>query len=191
MLTVFQQQKLPRLFAVHDLNGDGVINRVDFEEYTRRIAGLRGWGPESMEYNELLARFFMFWHGLEDIATGKGVQDVTITEWFEYWDRILNTPGVFDAVITPIGRMIFTMLDEDGDGSITADEYAAIYRSGGLDPAEAIAAFSQLDLDRDGQLSIDEIMVHADEFFRSDDPNAPGNALFGIVPAPARIQRNA
>lgn len=183
MLTAFQKQKLPRLFAVHDLNRDGVINRVDFEEYTRRIAGLRGWGPESIEYNELLARFFMFWHGLEDIAAGKGVYDVTITEWFEYWDRILNTPGVFDAVIAPIGRLIFTILDEDGDGSITADEYAAIYRFGGLDPAEAAAAFSQLDLDRDGQLSIEEIMAHADEFFRSNDPSAPGNALFGVVPA--------
>jgi hypothetical protein len=37
MLTAFQKQKLPRLFAVHDLNRDGVINRIDFEEYTRRI----------------------------------------------------------------------------------------------------------------------------------------------------------
>jgi Ca2+-binding EF-hand superfamily protein len=37
--------------------------------------------------------------------------------------------------------MVFTILDRDGDGSVTADEYAAIYRSGGVDPTEASEAF--------------------------------------------------
>jgi Ca2+-binding EF-hand superfamily protein len=127
MLTKFQKQKLPRLFAVHDLNRDGVINRADFEEYTRRIASTRGWGPESPEYEELLTRFLTFWNGLEQSARALGASEVTLTEWFEYWDRILGTPGMYEQIAEPIGRMVFTILDQNGDGSITAAEYTAAF----------------------------------------------------------------
>jgi juvenile hormone diol kinase len=181
MLTEFQKQKLPRLFALHDLNRDGVINRADFEEYASRIASTRGWGPNSSEANELRSRFLNFWNGLEQMAENRGSRDVTLTEWFDYWDRILGTPGMYDQVCAPIAEMVYTILDHDGDGSITAAEYAETFKYSGLDAADAAPAFARLDLDRDGRLSIEEILSLADEFFRSEDPAAPGNALFGVV----------
>jgi Ca2+-binding EF-hand superfamily protein len=182
MLTEFQKQKLPRLFAVHDLNRDGVITRSDFEEYTRRIANTRGWGPESDQYQNLLARFLTFWNGLEESARAHGARQVTVTEWLDYWDVILSTPGMFGQIAAPIGRMVFTILDQDGDRSITAEEYASVFAQGGLDPAQAGPAFARLDLNGDGRISVDEIMKLLDQFFRSSDPADPGNALFGIVP---------
>ncbi len=182
MVTEFQKQKLPRLFALHDLDRDGVLTRADFEEFTRRIASTRGWGSDSAEYEELLSRFLTFWEGLEQIASARGSDRVTLAEWLEHWDQILGTPGMYDRIIIPIGRMLFTMLDQDGDGSVTAEEYAAIYSHGGLDPEEAPAAFVRLDLDGDGRLSVDEVMQLADQFFRSENPDEPGNVLFGPVP---------
>lgn len=184
MLTEFQKQKLPRLFALHDLDRDGVLTRADFEEYTRGIASTRGWGPESAEYRELLAGFLTFWEGLAQTANARGADRVTLTEWLDYWDRILETPGMYDQIVERIGRMVFTILDQDGDGSVTAEEYAAQYRHGALDVEEAAAAFARLDLDGDGRLSVDEIMQLAEQFFRSEDPDEPGNVLFGPVSGP-------
>ncbi|HSL71868.1 MAG TPA: hypothetical protein VK864_16590 [Longimicrobiales bacterium] len=181
MLTEFQKQKLPRLFAVHDLNRDGTINRADFEEYTRRIASTRGWGPESQEYKELLSRFLMFWDELEKTARARGASQVTVTEWLAHWDAILQTPALYDQ-LAPIGRLVFTILDQDGDGRVTAGEYQAVFTEGGLDSAQAAQAFARLDLDHDGRLMIEEIMTLLEQFFRSEDPAEPGNALFGIIP---------
>src|SRR5687767_6460971 len=78
MLTEFQKQKLPRLFALHDLNRDGVINRADFEDYARMIASTRGWGTDSAEYVELFGRFLRFWDGLEQVAKSRGARHVTL-----------------------------------------------------------------------------------------------------------------
>ena len=181
MLTEFQKQKLPRLFAVHDLDGNGVITRGDFDEYTRRTARTRGWGEDAPEYQELKERFRTFWNGLEETARARRASDVRLPEWFAYWEQIFQTPGLYDQIIEPIGRDVFSMLDRDGDGSITQQEYAAIYENGGLDPADAAQAFARMDLDGDGRLSVDEIMKLLDQYFRSEDPSEPGNALFGIV----------
>lgn len=45
--------------------------------------------------------------------------------------------------------------------------------------AEAAAAFRQLDRNRDGYLTTDELIKNAEEFFFSEDPEAPGNWLVG------------
>ena len=183
MLTEFQKQKLPRLFAVHDLDGNGLIDHADFDEYARRIASTRGWGRESPEYKDLQSSFGTFWMGLEQSARARGATYVDGKEWLAYWDRIFSTPGLFEQMIRPIGHTVFTMLDADGDGAVTAHEYALIYDNGGLDPADAAPAFARLDLNHDGRLTIEEMMTLLDQFFRSEDPAAPGNALFGILPS--------
>jgi Ca2+-binding EF-hand superfamily protein len=183
MLTPFQKQKLPLLFAVHDLNQDGVINRSDFEEYSARIAKTRGWGRDSAEYKQLVDRFMTFWNGLEEVARRKGARQVTVKEWLEDWDEILANPRLYDQIVPPIGRAIFTMLDQDGDGQITAKEYAITFKQGGLDEKDAAAAFERLDLNHDGRLSSEEFITLAEQFFRSNDAADPGNALFGVLPA--------
>jgi Ca2+-binding EF-hand superfamily protein len=182
MLTEFQKQKLPRLFALHDLDGDGALTRDDFEAYARGIASERGWDDRSEDARELRTRFLTFWDGLKETGASTGSARVGVPEWLEYWDRILANPALYDGMITPLARMVFTILDRDGDGAVTAEEYATIYQHGGLDSAEAPEAFARLDGDGDGRLSIDEVVRLFDEFFRSDDPAQPGNVLFGAVP---------
>ncbi len=181
MLTQFQKQKLPRLFQLHDLDDDGVITRDDFEEYARRIASTRGWNTNSGQAAELRSGFMTFWEGLEAGAHARGAQQVSKEDWFDYWDRILTTPGMYDQVIEPIARLVFTILDHDGDGAVTESEYAETFRKGGLAEADAMPAFARLDQNHDGRLSIAEIQKLLDQYFRSNDPAEPGNAFFGIV----------
>ncbi len=181
MLTELQTRKLPNLFAIHDLNRDGVLEQADFHEYTRRIASSRGWTPESPEYQQLLSRFLTFWKGLEAVADASRDQRVTINEWLAYWDRILTAEGKFDELVEPIAELIFSLLDHNGDGVISADEYALMYSAGGLDPRTAAVAFASLDLDHDGRLTVDEMWTLVRQYFQSNDPSEPGNSFFGPV----------
>jgi hypothetical protein len=160
-----------------------VISREDFEEYAERIARTRGWGPTSPQATDLSQRFLTSGRGSKRIGARHGKRDVTVQEWLHYRDRILDTPALYDQMMEPIGRMVFTMLDEGGDGSVTADEYTEIYQSGSVDRGGATEAFRRLDLDHDGRLTVDEVMTLADQFFRSDDPQDAGNVLFGVVQA--------
>lgn len=179
MLTELQQRKITNLFKVHDLNGDGVLTPTDYEEYSKRIAASRGWAPGSDAYTTLLARFMRMWEDLDRHADRNEDKRVTLDEWLAYFDTLLGTQGLYDQVGQPIAESVFTMLDRNGDGVVTADDYAVLYRSGALDPALANAAFSKLDVDRDGRVTPAELSRLLGEFFLSNDPNAPGNWLFG------------
>lgn len=178
MLTDLQQRKIKNLFAVHDLDHDGVLSPQDYKEYTGKIAAARGLKPGSPAYDELLARFMRMWDGFES-ADRNHDKRVTLKEWFAYFDRLLATEGQYEQVGEPIAEAVFSMLDRNGDGAVTADEYAWLYSSGGLDPSLAHAAFQRLDVDHDGRVSPAELSRLLREFFRSNDPEAPGNWLFG------------
>lgn len=179
MLTDLQRRKISNVFAVHDYDRDGVLTKGDFEEYTRRIAATRGWAPGSAEYGRLLSRFIAFWEGLESGSDRSGDRRVSQEEWFAYWDRILQDDDLFDDLIRPIAENVFDTLDHRGDGVVTADEFALMYTSGALDAGAAAAAFERLDGNHDGHITRDEMSHLIAEFFKSSDPDAPANWLFG------------
>ena len=70
--------------------------------------------------------------------------------------------------------------DTDGDGMISLDEYTAMFANTvNASPEDLEAAFHKLDQDGDGALSSEEIRTAAEEYYTSEDPQAPGNWLLG------------
>ena len=69
--------------------------------------------------------------------------------------------------------------DRDGDGKLSADEYVKLEWCYGVTEEAAREAFRHLDRDGDGYLTLEEGMKAIEEFYLSDDPDAPGNWLFG------------
>ena len=57
----------------------------------------------------------------------------------------------------------------------------ALKEDPGLRSTQARQVFLDLDVDGDGSVTRDELMAMAHEFYRSDDPHAPGNRLFGAL----------
>jgi juvenile hormone diol kinase len=182
MLTEFQKRKIANLFAIHDLNHDGALERSDYVEYVTRISAESGLGPGSAKYEELLSRFLGFWDMLRQAADQNHDNRVTKREWFALFEQLLASPAAVDKM-RPIGEAVFAMLDRNGDGNITLDEYKWLYSSGALDPRLAADSFKRLDTDRDGRITTSELSMRLFEFFMSDDPNAPGTWLFGPVAA--------
>src|SRR5262245_6523674 len=180
MLTDFQKRKIANLFAIHDLDHDGALEKSDYVEYTRRIAASSGYGPGSPKYDELLARFLGFWEMLRQKADANQDERVTMREWFTLFEQLISSPAAVDQM-RPIGDAVFTMLDRNGDGVVTLEEYKWLYSSGGLDPNLAADSFKKLDTDHDGRITTSELSTRLFEFFMSDDPSLPGTWLFGPV----------
>jgi Ca2+-binding EF-hand superfamily protein len=74
---------------------------------------------------------------------------------------------------------IFDIIDQDGDGQITLPNYRRYFEAWGLDETLAELAFAKLDLSGDGHLSRHAFIQLCTNFYISDDPNVPGNWLFG------------
>lgn len=186
MLTRFQKQKLTNLFAIHDLDRDGALEKSDYVEYTRRIAAKRGVGPGSPKYDALLSRFLGFWDMLRQTADRDQDERVTLREWFACFERLLSSPAAAQDM-KPIGEAVFNMLDRNDDGVVTLEEYKWLYSSGGLDPNLAADSFKRLDTDHDGRITKAELSTRLFEFFMSEDPESPGTWLFGpVAGAPER-----
>jgi Ca2+-binding EF-hand superfamily protein len=76
-------------------------------------------------------------------------------------------------------RAMFGVIDADGDGSIGPSEYRDLLSSVDIDAPVADEAFARLDGDGDGRLSEAEFTALYLDFYRSNDPEAPGSWLWG------------
>lgn len=74
---------------------------------------------------------------------------------------------------------VIGLWDRDGDQRLSADEFVKLEWCYGATEETARVIFQHLDRDEDGYLTIEECRQDAEEFYRSDDPAAPGNWLFG------------
>lgn len=77
------------------------------------------------------------------------------------------------------------IVDTTGDSSLDFDEYVRMYAGLGIDPTHSSDAFRRLDRDGDGKISYEEFRTAITEFYLSDDENAPGNWLLGLMGQPA------
>jgi juvenile hormone diol kinase len=179
MLTEFQKEKLPRLFAVYDADANGFVEREDFVRLTQSFAQARGWEPGDEEYDALEARLLSRWQSMRQFADADHDDRVSLDEWLAYVDDMLDSEDAYEAEVQKIARSTFGVFDRDGDGKLDLAEYQEGYRSLGLDEALASDVFRRLDLDYDGYISKSEHLTLVDQFFRSQNPHSPGNWVFG------------
>jgi Ca2+-binding EF-hand superfamily protein len=179
MLTDLQLKKLPKMFALNDNNGDGVIAQEDFEEAARVLARFRGLAPGTPEYEEVHRTIMSRWDHIRVTCDADGDNRVTLKEWLAYWDRVLATEGEYERVGKPFSVVVARTLDLDGDGQIAPDEYTEWLSRWGVDEKVALECFARLDLNGDGHLSVDEFVTLVAQYFQSSDPSSPGNWLLG------------
>lgn len=172
--------KLDRAFAMLDANGTGSLVQADVLALADKLGAAFG-AMENGSAARLRQALGDLWdHDLAHMDTdGDGEIDV---DGFR--------AGVLRAVagdragfLERLGEMVeawMSVADEDGDGRIGVTEFTRMYiRTLGASPDALARSFARLDTDRDGALGSDDIRRATEEFYTSEDPNAPGNELFG------------
>ncbi|RJQ81955.1 calcium-binding protein [Pseudonocardiaceae bacterium YIM PH 21723] len=182
-VSAFLDKKLNRRFRTYDLNGDGFVDKSDFDEVAHRVNeafGLDATEPRAQMFRE---RLLEVWRTLAELADGDQDGRISLDEYKSaFADRILADREAFLANYRPLVDAIMDIADTGGDGRIGLEEHIRWYTSTmGISPAEATESFRRLDRDGNGFITRDEAAQAVVEYYFSDDPQAPGNWILGKI----------
>jgi len=178
MLSELQTQKITRLFNVMDLDGNGVLEVDDYKIVCQNLGNIRGWNEDSSEYQAIYDAFMLDWENVKNMSSEQNGQ-VTLEDWLKFHDYALQTKEVYDISVTAIADQILNLFDFNQDGKFQFEEFAAFHKAYQIDESLAKSIFPKLDTAGQGYLTRDEILELIDQFFKSNDPSAKGNQLFG------------
>ena len=182
-LTELQKAKLIHMFELIDTDGNGVLEFADFQEVIDFLAEERGWDRSNRHYMKLVGTNRRLWRSLLKSCNLDADKEVSLMEWLAYHVKIFTAEDFpnpeFQMTLSSIADFFFQMMDVDGDGMATRDDYTIFCQAYGLPEQQALRIYHLLDRDGNGSLSRDEVLALVREFYLSDDPEAPGNLFFG------------
>ena len=185
MLGHFQRQKSHHYFDLIDRDEDGYIDGEDFELQASRLADRRDLSGEARE--ALKDQMMRWWEQLCATADANEDDQVSREEWDRFWEAINATVEEGDEDETAqmmkslerAGKVTFQTIDTTGSGEITEDEYEDWLVAWGAEGSAE--AFDELDRNGSGTLSEEDLVEATKEFYLSNDADAPGNFLYGVL----------
>lgn len=182
MLTPLQKNKLTHYFNILDFDKSGTLEKADFTSIGENLCVLWGFFEGSSSYDQTIAKCEQTW---KDFRAFSGLPDegsATLEEWLKFADeRIVNgTIEQYEYHIRRLTKEIINYFDENGDGQLSLNEYVDLFMAYRIEIRYSAKAFTKLDRNHNDYISQEELLVAVDQFFRSNDDNAPGNWLFGF-----------
>lgn len=172
-ITPFADRKLTHRFRTLDTDGDGFVERSDFEASVTRLSAEFGHVPGSSALQSLMGLSLRLW---ENLAAADTDHDGRISE-AEYKAAfaagLLDEPGSFEREYRPYLEAIMRIADADGDGRLTADDHVRWTRALMRLPEEHTReVFRQIDTDQDGYITTGELVDSARGYYFDEDPGS-------------------
>jgi Ca2+-binding EF-hand superfamily protein len=180
-LTLTERTMVARRFAVFDIDGNGIWQRADYEQLTRRLCGTFGHAADSAAGRAVAAGLRGLFDALLRHMDTNGDQEITQDEFAAAITRpVADRPG-FDAAVRTAAATLIQVADRDGNGVLDPREYAELTAACGAGPDDAARAFGRLDLDHNGVLDAAELTLAIGHFFASPGADHYGNVAFGHI----------
>lgn len=180
MLTELQINKLERFFYILDYDRNGAIEKEDFIGIAENLCILWNIKEEDKRYESIMKRFEGEWQKFNEFVNnneGRASWD----HWLHFAEEVIINGDLdhFNSYVENFVGEIFDNFDTDKDGYIDLDEFIDLFVAYRIEVRFAAKSFRKLDLNKDSLISRGELIKAVKEYFRSDDPDAPGNWLFG------------
>jgi Ca2+-binding EF-hand superfamily protein len=173
MASQHQLNKWPAMFNALDANKDGRLEAGDLAMLASKI-------NESGASSEALEPLMMkFWTAVLQAADTDGQDGVVVDEWLTFWRGVVNTENRYEELVRPINELIYVLLDQNKDGSVSIDELQGFYGMLGIASSHAAALFARAGLSSTDTISRTHLNQLTDEYMVGDDPEAAGNIFFG------------
>ncbi|WP_280266404.1 EF-hand domain-containing protein [Nocardia wallacei] len=180
----FLRRKLERRFQTFDFDGNGRIDRGDFESSATAVADAFGHGADSPARQRLLELSLGLWDLLASVADTDGDGRIDLGEYQRaFADGLLVTEDSFEKGYRPFLDAIMAIADTDGDGLLDADEH--VRWTGALmhlPESDARTIHHRLDTDGDGHISTDDLLHAIHDYYFDDTPDSVGTWLLGQLP---------
>ncbi len=175
----FRRDKYADYFQCLDRNGNGRIDRSDLGHYASVVKERLRLTSDSKDLARLRATTQAMWAALTGSMDEQGVGSVRLDELVGFFVSVhdqMQGGGELPRAAHDHVLVTFAVLDLNGDGAITAEEYAVYLSAIGSD-ADPAAAFAHLDLEGSGRVSMETIEARYREWVCAGDPSAHGNFL--------------
>ncbi|WP_171165779.1 EF-hand domain-containing protein [Streptomyces sp. I05A-00742] len=172
------RQKYEHRFRQLDVDDDGFISQDDVRGRARQLADAFGVPAHDPLTRNAEDAADVYWKGIVSHTPDGGVRRVDCPAFVAALDAA-REDGTLRSMVKPAVRAHLAVTDQDGDGTVDADEFTAAQQAVGIPQDQALAAFSLLDVDGDGRLTLAEWENAVWEFYTSTDPEAPGNRVLG------------
>lgn len=186
MVGPLQRRKASYYFALIDEDDNGYVEANDFQLRADRLAETRNVTDPDAQ-TALRRRVMKWWDHLSALVDVDDDHRVTTKEWQDYWVALqdgVDQGGEAKADVLrglkQAARATFRAMNTTDGDEITEDEYTDWLVAWGVD--ENNASFDRLDRDNSGGLTEDDLIQAVKEFYLSNDPEAPGNVLYGELP---------
>lgn len=181
-ITPFLDKKLSRRFQTYDTNGDGYLERGDFETAVRRMGVEFGLSPDHPAYRRLMTLCVGLWeHLCAVLGTPRRISEEQYKAAFA--DGLLETEKSFDAGYVPFLESIVSIADTDGDGLLTVEDHVR-WTTSLMNLTEEVARdiHGRLDSDKDGFIGKSDLLGAIREYYFDENPDSAGSWLLGPLP---------
>jgi Ca2+-binding EF-hand superfamily protein len=180
-ISPFLDRKLLRRFRTLDTDGDGFVEREDFDVSVSRLGAAFGLAPGDARVQRLRTLSLGLWQHLSSVADVDSNGRISHAEYKQSFAQgLLETQDSFDAGYVPFLEAIMAIADTDGDGKLDADEHVRWTGSlMGLAAADAHEVHRRLDSDNDGHITAHDLLEAIREYYFDEHPDSAGSWLLG------------
>jgi Ca2+-binding EF-hand superfamily protein len=179
------QHRIDTTFAHYDVDGNGVIELADFYALADRLLRAFGEPAASERGRELVEAYDRFWDVLVEHCDTDRDGRISPREYRGAMVVAFVDGGAFDVVFPEIAASLLDIADTNGDGRVDAAEFGVLLKARGLSEAECGLAFTHLDADGDGAISVQEYVAAVKDYYTNPAQDTPGSWLYPVSLQPA------
>ncbi|MEV8314937.1 EF-hand domain-containing protein [Streptomyces sp. NPDC059900] len=170
--------KYMRRFQIQDADGDGILVREDIIGRAEILLGGLAESPQSPRGQDVISGAQTYWDGLMKLAGDPG--DGRLTE-AAFVDALLQAKesGTLGELVRPSVEAHVALIDTDGDGTVSRQEFLHSQGLFGMPEAQAQKAFDAIDSDGDDRLTVEEWQEAVIEAYSTGD-EVPGDLVMGL-----------
>jgi Ca2+-binding EF-hand superfamily protein len=165
MATV-QEERLEQRFRLWDNDGDGDVDKADWESEANEILSNLDVDPASPKGSAVKDSYSQMWEYLAG-AAGVGTDGALDLDAFKAVveaEMLKDGNAGFANVLRPTITAIVQVLDVNGDNQISPNEFTGWLKAVGVPDTDADSAFAAIDTNGNGYLSIDELVNAVRDF---------------------------
>ena len=169
----FLVRKWKTYFLVQDVNKDGYLSTADYDEIAKRFVK---FGKLDEKKGKEVAK------ALADVIANFGLKDrddkLTLEQYLDFFVKFRENPRSKELMNATMSKM-FDVVDLNGDGVISREEYRVVFQCFGVDESNAKPSFDGIDTNHDGVISKEEYLAAIIEYYFGLDETSGAVLLHG------------